>query len=258
MKIALIGCGAIGTTIAMAVKDGLVNVKVPWVMDTDVEKAEAVARLLGAKVAKSIEDVLSSDVDLVVEGASQEAVKQYGMEVIAKRKSLLVMSVGAFTDEKLLERMVDAAEKKGVKIYVPSGAIGGLDAIASASIGGIYDVSLTTTKPPANLGLKDIGEKLIVYQGKAGEAVKLYPANINVSAALSLAGVGFGDTKVKIVADPRASENIHEIDARGRFGKFYIRVENVPSPDNPRTSYLAALSAIALLRRIASPLEVGN
>ncbi|MFQ5815623.1 MAG: aspartate dehydrogenase [Candidatus Hydrothermarchaeaceae archaeon] len=258
MKIALIGCGAIGATIARAVRDGLVDVSVLWVMDSKEGRAEMVAELVGAKVAMDIEDVLKSDVELVVEVASQGAVRLYGMEVITSGKGLLVMSVGALADEKLFGKMVDAARKNGVKIYVPSGAIGGLDALASASIGGLTEVTLSTTKPPRSLGLTHVTEKSVIYEGTASEAVKLYPANINVSAAVSQAGLGFDKTRVKIAVDPSIENNVHEIDARGRFGKLHLHVENVPSPDNPKTSYLAALSAIAMLKRIASPLEVGN
>ncbi len=258
MKIALIGCGAIGATIARSVRDKILDVGVPIVMDNRRDKAKGVARLVGARVAGSIDDVLRSDVELVVEGASQEAVRLYGMAILASGKSLLVMSVGALADEELLKKMVDTARGKGVKIYVPSGALGGLDAIASASIAGLEKVTLTTTKPPASLGKKGVTKKSVVYEGNAREAIKLYPVNINVSAALSIAGLGVDRTRVKIVADPAIKRNIHEMAAQGKFGKLRVRVENVPSPANPKTSYLAALSAIALLKRIASPLEVGN
>ncbi|MEE9593982.1 MAG: aspartate dehydrogenase domain-containing protein, partial [Candidatus Hydrothermarchaeales archaeon] len=187
MDIALIGCGAIGTTIARAMKDGIVDVQMALVMDRTLEKAETVAGLAGAKVARGIDDIIKSDVDLVVEGASQEAVRLYGVDVIASGKALMVMSVGAFADEELLKRMLNAAGENGVKIYVPSGAIGGLDALASASIAELDEVVLSTTKSPESLGLTDITEKSVVYEGTARGAVKHYPANINVSASLSLA-----------------------------------------------------------------------
>ncbi len=254
----MIGCGAIGTIIARAVKDGIVDAQMALVMDRTLEKAEMVAGLAGAKVARDIDDIIKSDVDLVVEGASQEAVRLYGVDVIASGKALMVMSTGALADEELLKRMLNAAREKGVKIYVPSGAIGGLDALASASIAELDEVVLSTTKSPESLGLKDITERSVVYEGTAREAVKHYPANINVSASLSLAGLGFDKTHVKIVVNPEVKENIHEIKAKGEFGRLHVRVENVPSPGNPKTSYLAALSAIAMLKRIASTLEVGN
>lgn len=258
MKIALIGCGAIGTTIAEAVREGILDVGMLIVFDDMRERAEAVARLVEAKVASDIGDVLRSDVALVVEAASQEAVRLYGLKILASGKSLVVMSVGALSDERLLKNLVDVAVKKGVKIYAPSGALGGLDALASASIAGLDEVVLTTTKPPASLGLKGVEKESVVYDGNAREAIKLYPANINVSAALSIAGLGVDRTRVRIIADPAASRNVHDVAAKGRFGELRVRVENVPSPTNPKTSYLAALSAIALLKRISSPLEVGN
>jgi len=257
MEIALLGSGIIGKTIAKAVRDEIVDVHLALVMDHKMDSAKAVAGLADAEATTTIEDILNSNVDLVVEAASQEAVRLHGIDIIESGKSLMIMSVGSLADEELLEKMLDAAKEKGVKIYVPSGAIGGLDAIASASIGGLEDVTLSTTKSPKSLGLKTT-EKSVVYEGTADEAVKLYPANINVSAALSLVGLGFSKTKVKISIDPEIEENVHEIDAKGKFGKIHVRVENMPSPDNPKTSYLAALSAIAMLKRISSPLEVGN
>ncbi|MEE8167857.1 MAG: aspartate dehydrogenase [Candidatus Hydrothermarchaeales archaeon] len=258
MRIALIGCGAIGSVIADAIIRGDVEASLELVYDLNEKRAEETARRSeGTEVAKELEKILTSDVDLVVEAASQQAVKQHALKILGAGKNLMVLSVGALVADDLLKEIKKIAREKAVKVYIPSGAIGGLDALKSASIADIYEVSLTTTKPPRSLG-EEASEKRVLYEGNSREAIKRFPVNINVSAALSLAGLGFDKTKVTIVADPAVDRNTHEIKVRGEFGEYQITVENVPSLRNPKTSYLAALSAVAALKRIASPIEVGN
>ncbi len=258
MRIALIGCGVIGGVIAEAVRKGEISAAIDLIYDLNQEKARETSRgLRGAKVVEGIEDILDSEVDLVIEAASQEAVRQYALDILRAGKDLMIMSVGALANEDFLKEAKRIAGEKDAKVYIPSGAIGGLDALRSAASGEVHEVSLTTTKPPGSLGLK-IKERKVVYEGNAREAIKRFPANINVAAALSLAGLGVNETKVTIIADPKVEKNIHEIWAKGDFGEFHFRVENLPSPENPRTSYLAALSAIAMLKRITSSMEVGN
>ena len=152
---------------------------------------------------------------------------------------------------------------------VPTGAIAGLDAIRAARIGGLDEVQLRTTKPPRALagapGLRGLGVDLdhlagpvVVFDGTAADAVIAFPANLNVVAALSLAGIGPDRTRVVLVADPAGTSNIHEITARGAFGELSIRLDNRPTPGNPKTSHLASLSAIALLRGLSEAVRVGS
>ncbi|VVB68589.1 putative L-aspartate dehydrogenase [uncultured archaeon] len=164
--------------------------------------------------------------------------------------------------------MKTLAEEHGSRIYIPSGAISGLDGLKSASIGTIRKVTLTTTKNPKGLegapyirenkvDLEALKEPAVIFEGSAAEAVKAFPANVNVAATLCLAARE-GKVRVKIIADPNINVNRHEIMAEGDFGQIFTRVENVPSPKNPKTSYLAALSAIATLRSIVEPLKIGT
>lgn len=258
LRVALIGCGAIGRTIARAIAKGELKISLGLVYDRTAKRAEEIAESVpGTKVAKGIDEILRSDVKLVVEAASIDAAREFGMALVKSEKDLMIMSAGALADDKFLDDLLRTAEKKGTKIYVPSGAVGCLDALKSASIAKLREVQLVTTKPPASLGVAAKSRKK-VFEGSAREAIKRFPANINVSVALALAGLGLDDTKVTIVADPRSKRNVHEIRIAGDFGELRARVANVPAPDNPKTSHLAALSAIAMLKRIASPLEVGN
>ncbi len=275
MKLALIGCGAIGTIIAKAVDDGTVDdgtvrARLEYVLDTRRESARRLTQGLKKKpeIAENLEEILSQDIDLVIEAASPAAAKSAALKILNAGKSMMIMSVGAFADGKFFNQVKDAAKGKS-KVYLPSGAIGALDALKAASIANLDEVSLITTKNPKSLKgapffeetetkADAIKEKTILFEGKATDAIQKFPANVNVAVALGLAGTGPEKTKVTIVADPQVDRNIHEIHARGDFGELKLVVENLPSPQNPKTSYLAALSAIALLKRIVTQIEIGT
>lgn len=210
-----------------------------------------------------------NDVHIVIEAASQEAVRQYAAKILSSNKDLMVMSAGALLDDALLSRMIEVARENGRRIYVPSGAIVGLDNVKSAAIGKIDEVILVTKKPPisfrgapyvekSKIDLSSIKEPLVLYEGIAREAVKLFPQNVNVAATLSLAGVGPDRTRVKIIVDPNITSIVHEIYVKGEFGEIFTRTVNKPFPNNPRTSYVAALSAIATLKRISGNIVVGT
>jgi aspartate dehydrogenase len=248
------------------------EVELAWLFDIRFESCESLAKKLRSKpkLAKGIKEILADKpMDLVIEAASQAAVAQYAFDVLRSKKDLMIMSVGALGDEKLLENIKKEAERAGKKVYVPSGAILGIDGIKAAKIAGIEEATLTTRKPAKTLAssayvrergldLAKIKKPIVVFEGPAREAVKAFPESVNVAATLSLAGVGFDKTKVRIVADPSLDRNVHEIHVRGKAGEFVTEARNVPSPDNPRTSYLAALSAIRMLRNLTETIRVGT
>lgn len=255
MKVFLVGCGALGGAIARGVT------KMPGaslsLFDVDHHKAVVLARETLAPVLKSVEDGIAS-ADLVVEAASQAALRDLAPKVLAKGKPLVALSVGALVDAHFLDQVSLLAKEKGGRLLVPSGAIAGLDGIRAAAEGGLEEVTLVTAKPPAGFGLRDVTEARVLFEGTATDAVKQYPKNVNVAAALSLAGMGFEKTRVRIVADPALSVNTHTIEAKGAFGALFVRVENRPSPENPASSYLASLAALALIRRFVQPVQVGS
>lgn len=273
LKVALIGCGAIGTVLARAIDRGEAGeTELLWLYDIKPEKSVALAEKLRSKpkLAKNATEIFADEsVDLVIEAASQRAVKQYSLDALKSGKDLMVMSVGAFGDEKLLERVKEEARRAGRRVIVPSGAILGIDGIKAVTLGGIERATLTTRKPPITLAyspyVKKKGIKLaklrkpfVVYEGPAREAVKAFPESVNVAATLSLVGIGFDKTSVRIVADPKLDRNVHEIRVQGEAGEFITEARNVPSPDNPRTSYLAALSAIRALRGLTETMRIGT
>jgi len=267
LKIGVVGTGTIGAEICRAMDQGLVQARLVGIYDVDSQKAEELARNLNHPVPILATDNLIETSDLVVEAASKAAAPAIIRSALERSRDILVMSVGGLLEH--ATELIALAEKQRKRLYVPSGAIAGLDAIKGAMVGRIFKVTLTTRKPPhslesapyvvrARMDLKPLKEPTVIFSGFAREAVPGFPANINVAAALSLAGLGADKTEVRIIADPTTDKNTHEIEAEGDFGKLFARMENVPSPTNPKTSHMAALSAIALLRRITAPLVVGT
>ncbi len=264
-KVGLLGCGTIGSQLAIAVDKGKVeNASIVSLFDMDKSNMHALrSRLLNVPDSYSdFNEFISTNIDIVVEAASQDAIKRFGKEILQAGKDMIIMSVGALADEAFLCEMLNIASKVKCKIYIPTGAIAGIDALRSVK-DLLESVTLTTTKNPkalagapffetSKLKAESIKEKLTVYEGSSSEVVKVFPANVNVAAVLSLAGVGFDKTKVRIVADPMATTNQHEIVATGSFGEIRINVNNVPSPANPKTSFLAVLSAIECLRSVCT------
>ncbi|MDP3103008.1 MAG: aspartate dehydrogenase [Candidatus Methanoperedens sp.] len=269
LKVGVIGCGAIGTEVCMAIDRGLVNAQLSAIYDRSGENCERLLASLGKKPAILPPDELISSADMIVECASAQAVREFGVNVLESGKDLMVMSAGAFRDSGLLKRLTDTAREHHCRIYIPSGAIAGIDGLKSASVAHVNKVMLTTTKNPEglkgapfveknNIDLDSFLEKTLLFEGSADEAITAFPANVNVAVSLGLAGIGMENTHVRIFVDPEAKRNVHEISIEGDFGNFTCRVENVPSPGNPRTSYLAALSAIATLKKITEPLQIGT
>jgi len=262
MKVALVGCGAIGSFIARALARGGINAELEYVCDIEEERASSLGEEVGASVA-DLEGILNSEVELIVEAASIGAAREVMNKALPGGKDILILSVGALAEEEFL----NLAEESEGRVYIPSGAVGGLDVLKAAREAEIEKVTLSTTKPPEALegapGVEDVNlegieEKTLLFEGTAREAIRAFPQNVNVAVAVSLAGLGVDRTEVRVYADPGAERNSHKLRARGEFGKMVLEVENLPSPQNPRTSYLAALSALATLRRGVSSLRVGT
>jgi len=267
LKIGVIGCGTIGGEICKAVDGGLVQAALVGVSDIDRDKAASVVAVLGNAVPVLAPAEVIAAADLVVEATSGAAAPSIIRESLSASRDVMVMSVGGLLD--CLDEVLALAESRGKRIYVPSGAIAGLDAVKGGVVGRVSKVTLTTRKAPRalegaphvtrhNINLGSLTEPTEIFSGSAREAIPAFPANINVAAALSLAGIGPDRTEVRILADPSCDRNIHEVQVEGEFGTLFARMVNLPSPRNPKTSSMAALSAIALLRRITSPLVVGT
>ena len=267
LRLGVVGCGAIGSEIARAIDSGLVRAELVGVHDVRAAAAAELARSLSHPPRVLSLDHLVEAAQLVVEATAKDAAPPVIRAALELGRDVMVLSVGGLLG--CLDEMCALAETHGAHIYVPTGAIAGLDAVKAAAVARIDRVTLTTRKPPRGLAgapyvmaqginLASIRESTTIFSGTARDAVPAFPANVNVAAALSLAGIGADATRVQVVADPTSDKNVHEIEVDGEFGRLTIRIENVPSPANPKTSYMAALSAIALLRRLTATLVVGT
>jgi aspartate dehydrogenase len=251
IRIGLLGCGNVGHVIAKHAE----IVPVAAVYDTVDSRANEIGELCGASVYHDFPTFIEGDFDLVVEAASVEAVRRYAGEVLEHGKDLVILSVGALADAELKQQLSETARKAGRRIYIPSGAIIGLDNLKIGQISEIRKLVLRTTKSPASLGI-EASEKMLVFKGTAYDCIRHFPKNINVAVALELAAGREAD--VELWVDPDIDRNMHEVIAEGEFGDIHITVRNTPSPDNPATSYLAALSVLTLLKNLDNPIVIGT
>ena len=263
--VGLIGYGAIGRRLAEAIvageaghcELGAVLVRRPERIDQDT-----VAKL-GCTVTGDAADFLATRLDLVVEVAGHDALKAYAEDILRQGKDLLLISVGALADPRFEKRLHRAAHDYGQRVYLASGAIAGIDAISAAAVGRLDSVTHSVRKPPAGLLPPDevaqaeaSGEPRVLYEGPAREAALRFPENVNVAAAVSLAGLGLDRTIVRVVADPTVVRNTHEIEARGEFGELRIVLQNIPT-ENPKTGRLTAMSMVKALRSLTAEVVVG-
>lgn len=276
-NIAVIGCGAIGYEIAKSIDDrNIPNCRVCVLFDTEREQLDRLENDLTNKpdaLFDRFDDFITSDIfskiDFVVEAASIEAARRYSIKLLQEGKDMMIMSTGSFSDSTFSNEILNLIHNGGRRVYLPSGAIGGAD-ILRAVKGYIDEVILTTTKSVKSIrgapfflkrgqNADSIIDKTTIFEGSAEEAIKEFPSNVNVSALVSLAGIGFQNTRVRVVVDPLIETNQHEIAVKWKYGEFYIKINNRPSPSNPKTSYLAVLSAIECLRTaLVDDIQIGS
>jgi len=267
LPVGLIGLGSMGSFVAREIMKGEIpGIRLLAAADIRPPSPGLLQELRQHSVSfvQSFEGLGDFPIRLVIECANQKVVAESADFFLAKGMDLLLMSVGALVQGSLFSRLTSRAQEKGCRIYLPSGAIGAIDALQAAKLRGLDEVTLTTRKPPQSLSqvegvdLENLKEPRVLYEGPASEAVVKFPQNVNVAATLSLAGLGPEKTRVRVVADPGVHRNIHEIHARGTFGSFEIRLANWPNPDNPKTSLLSCLSVVSLLKRIRKTVQMGG
>lgn len=263
IRIGLIGKGNLGLFLLRKINQDkiLPNCKIVSILD-EREKARDELSLLAEKydcnTFQDIHSFLQSEIDIVVECANIETAIMYALEVI-KKKNLMLISIGALADTPFAENLIEKARKYRKRVYLPSGAIGGLDALKAAKLaGGLESVMLTTRKPANSLSDEIITEEQILFEGTAREAIKHFPKNANVAIVLSLAGLGVDKTSVQIIADPAVTQNTHQIEVVGAFGEFVMTIKNNPSPDNPKTSHITGSSILAALANLESEIAIGT
>ena len=268
LRIGIVGCGAIGSSLAKIITvEFSEKAQLAGLYDIDLEKARKLANHFNNDklTALNLDDLLNMS-DLVIEASKADSVFDIAKKAISASRDIMIMSVGGIVNRYQALKLL--AEKRGARIYIPSGAVCGIDGLKAAACSKINKVTLTTKKPARafqgvryvtekKINLDSIKEDTVIFEGDADTATKEFPQNINVAAVLSLAGIGPKETKVRIVVSPHAKTNIHEIEIESDSGKIFTRTENIIHPDNPKTSYLAVLSAVATLKQILESVRIG-
>lgn len=271
MRIGIIGGGEIARLfLEHGARGGLGDARVIAIAGRDERsRGNALAAAHHVPFVIGVAGLRGAKPDVVVEAASHDAVREYGVPLLESGVAFIVLSAGALCDDGLRERMEQAAMHSKAMLCVPSGGIGGLDALKAACVAGVDDVEIAVTKPPRawksiayverlGLDLDRLAAPTTLFEGAAREGVPHFPANVNIAAVLSMAGIGFDRTRLKVVADPGLTLNTHYITIRGKSGTISLKFESVPFPDNPKTAMLAAYSALAAFKEYASPVRYGT
>lgn len=256
MNVGLIGAGAIATYLLEELYQND-EIAVTSIFVRNKEKYAYLQEQYGISLFTNLHDFLGADIDIVVEAANVEAVQEI-LPIVLKQKDTVLISIGALVEEDFLKQLNHLTKTYDKRLYLPSGAIGGIDLIQNVAAANILnEVSLVTRKPAHTLVSESLCREQVVFEGKAKEAIKKYPKNMNVSIALALAGIGFERTNVTLIADPHVTKNIHSIEVKGDSGTACFMITNEALPQNPNTSYLAAVSIIGTLRRANQRIKIG-
>jgi aspartate dehydrogenase len=265
-RVAIAGFGAIGKVVAQHLDRGIDGLALAAVSARDHSRAKQVMAGFARPMPVVPLGSLWEHADIIVECAPAALLRELAEPALTHGRKVMVLSCGALLDN---FDLVDLARRHGGRIFVPSGALLGLDAVTAAAEGSISTVHMITRKPPRGLSgapyleenaidIAELSEPRRVFFGTAREAAHGFPANVNVAAALALAGIGPDRTTIEIWADPGVTRNVHRIDVEADTARFSLQIENVPSTENPRTGRLTALSVVAALRKLSSPLAVGT
>jgi aspartate dehydrogenase len=266
LKVGLAGLGAVGLAVARRLEAGIPGLALGAVSARDHDKARRNLPDAGSRIPIVAPEALAEACDVIVECLPPKMFRSVATSAIERGRIFMPLSVG-----QLLENwdLVDLAKAKGARILVPTGALLGLDAVRAAAEGNIHSVTMVTRKPPSglegapyllehNISVKDLTAPKKVFDGTARDGARGFPANVNVAAALSLAGIGPDQTRLEIWADPALDRNTHRIEVDADSARFSMMIENVPSEENPRTGRITALSAVAALRGLVAELKVGT
>lgn len=271
LRIALLGGGTIaGLVLEQARRGTLPGIEIVALAGRSADSpAASLARRFGVEYLVASKSLLALRPDAVLEAASHDAVRQHLVALLDGRISVVVLSAGALADDALREAAEAAAHRSGALLYVPSGGIGGLDALKTACLAGVDEASIQVAKPPtawkgipyverSGVALDRLTGPVTLFEGPVREGVPHFPQNVNIAAVLALAGIGLDRTRLKVVADPALTLNTHTIRVSGRCGRLTIVLENVPAPDNPKTSRLACYSGLAALRALRDSVRYGT
>ena len=271
LSVALLGGGTIGRLVLEQAQRGqLAGIEFVGIAGRGpTSRGAELARRFGIRYVADRAALVALKPDVVVEAASHDAVREHLVDLLEHGITVVVLSAGALADDDLRQAAAAAAARSGALFYVPSGGIGGLDALKTACLAGVDEVSIQVAKPPAawkgiayveakRVPLDRLDKPTTLFEGPAREGVPHFPQNVNIAAVLALAGIGMDRTRLKVIADPALKLNTHTIRVSGNSGTITVVLENVPSPENPKTSWLACYSAIAALRSLRERARYGT
>lgn len=261
IRVGLIGFGAIGHAVWSAIREGRAgNAVCPAILVRTAREER------GVPLSADPEAFFAGRLDVVLECAGHAAVAEHGERALRTGADLIVTAVGALVDDDLRKRLEDAARAVGRRLIVPSAGIGGLDMLGAAAVGGLERVRVTIRKDPASwtgtsaealCDLDALSEPMVLYEGPVREGARLYPSNVNISAAAALTGIGLDRTELRIVADPAIETHVVELEAEGSFGRFRFTEDVLPSEENRKTGRIVALALTKTLRQLSSPVVYG-
>lgn len=264
LRLGLMGAGAIGEDVIKMVQGEFADrITIPAVLVRNKREQQPKNYPL---ITNNSDVFFNHNFDVVLEGAGHAAVIDHAEKVLLAKTDMIVTSVGAFTDDVLYQRCIDAARSAGSRLIIPSAGIGALDTLSAAAVGGLTSVHMIVRKDPSAwygthaegiFDLPAMTEPTVIFEGSPREGAALYPQNVNISAAVSLAGMGLDDTRLTIIADTDIDTHVCEVHAEGAFGKFSF-VENLAVAEtNRKTGKIVAMAVMKTVRQMVSPVVIG-
>ena len=264
LKIGLLGLGAIGSdVIEMAKNEFADRIEIPAVL---VRHPRDPATINGTVITNDFDTFFSKETDLILEVAGHSTVQNYGEHILKAGRDFMVTSVGAFTDDTLYQKCIKAAQASGARLIIPSAGIGSLDTLSAAAVGGLTSVHMIVRKDPSAwhgthaetlFDLNSLKEPTVIFEGTPREGAALYPQNVNISAAVSLAGLGLDKTRLTIIADTEIDTHVCEIHAEGNFGSYSFSENLAVAETNRKTGKIVAMAVMKTVRQMVSPVIIG-
>lgn len=267
MKVGIVGIGSIGGTVAKELDNGKIpGIELVALSARNRDRLESFSKELSNPVDIGNLNTWVTGCDLVIEASGAATVDDIVRTSISHGKDVMILSVGALIEN---ESLMQLAQKANKRIHIPSGAIAGLDGIKAAALSDIQEIKIVNRKPPsalrgapgadnARVNLDSLTKPYTLFSGTVAQGYRLFPANVNVAVAVSLAGIGVDKTKMEVVADPDISVNIHEIMLDSSIGRMHLYIEGKASENNPRTSASTPFSVLSYLQQMVSTIRVGT
>jgi len=264
LKLGLMGLGAIGVDVEkMVSQEYKAEIEIPAIL---VKNPRADRSLNKSIITTDFDEFIGTKPDVILEVAGHQTIQKYAVEILRSGIDLLVTSVGAFTDDKLYDDCINTARENGARLILPSAGIGSLDTLSAAAVGGLASVHMIVRKDPSAwygthaeklFDLSSLATPTVIFEGTPREGAARYPQNVNISAAVALAGLGLDKTKLTIIADTEIDTHVCEIQATGAFGSYEFRENLTVAETNRKTGKIVGMAVMKTIKQMVSPVAVG-